>query len=126
MSVEWLGRLLLVILFLWSGLIQKPSKFGAIAEILGSRGIPVPHLALAAAILLEISGALVIISPRGFLPREVTLTAIGMLMAYSLLTAAMFHNFWRLEKGLARDHDMASFLKNFGLCGGFLLVAVHL
>jgi len=82
-----------------------------------------PGFALALAMLLEIGGAIVIVVAR-FLPPMIIHVAVALLVAYSLLTAVMFHNFWRLEEP-ARHHELASFLKNVGLCGGFLLVAIH-
>jgi len=117
------AKLLLVVLFLWSGAINKPANFAAITGVLKRKGVPMPGIALAFAILLEIGGAIVIVLAR-FLPSMIVRIAVALLIAYSLLTAVMFHNFWRLE-GPARDHDLASFLKNVGLCGGFLLVAIH-
>jgi len=35
----------------------------------------------------------------------------------------MFHKLWRLEE-FARSHGLASFPKNVGLCGGFLVVTI--
>ena len=49
---------------------------------------------LALAILLEIGGAVVIIL-SGFLPPMIIHIAAARLIPYSLLTAVMFHNFWR-------------------------------
>ena len=48
---------LLAGMVLWSGAINKPANFAAVTGILKDKGVPMPGIALALAILLEIGGA---------------------------------------------------------------------
>ena len=120
--VNLFAKLLLAGMFLWSGAINKPANFAAVTGILKGKGVPMPGIALALAILLEIGGAVMIIR-AGFLSPLITHIAAALLIACSLLAAVMFHKAWRLEEPV-RDHGLASSPKNVGLCGGFLLVTI--
>ena len=120
--VDLFAKLLLGGMFLWSGAINKPANFAAITGVLKGKGGPMPGIALALAILLEIGGEVMIIR-AGFLSPLIIHIAAALLIAYSLLTAVMFHKFWRLEES-ARGHGLASFPNNAGLCGGFLPVTI--
>jgi len=103
------------------GAINKLANFAAVTGVKGE-GVPMPGIALALVILLEIGGAVMIVR-AGFLPPLITHIAAALLIACSLLAAVMFHKFWRLEEP-AGDHGLASFPKNVGLCGGFLMVTI--
>ena len=120
--VDLFAKVLLAGMSLWSGSINKPANFAAITVVLKEKGRAMPGIALALAILLEIGGAVMIIR-AGFLSPLITHIAAALLIACSLLAAVMFHKVWRLEEP-AGDHGLASFPKNVGLCGGFLMVTI--
>ena len=104
------GRFGLAAIFLWSAF----GKLGAPEATLGyiaSAGLPAPKLALGAAILVELFGALALIS--GMAPR----LAAGALALFCLATAAFFH-------GATEDQEqLIHFLKNVAMAGGLLQVA---
>ncbi len=96
-------------IFLASGL----SKLTAPAATLGyiqSAGIPLPQVALAAAVLVEIGGSLVLIA--GYRARLVALA----LALFSVATALAFHT------AFADQNQLIHFLKNLAMAGGLLQV----
>jgi putative oxidoreductase len=107
--VPALGRLLMGTIFLASGL----SKLATPAVTLGyiqSVGLPVPHAALAAAIVVEVGGSILLIA--GYRTRLVALV----LALFSVVTAYAFHT------AFADQNQMIHFLKNFAMAGGLLQV----
>ncbi|MBI1692187.1 DoxX family protein [Methylorubrum sp. DB1722] len=107
--VPAIGRLLMGTIFLASGL----SKLTAPAATLGyiqSAGIPLPQVALAAAVLVEIGGSLVLIA--GYRARLVALA----LALFSVATALAFHT------AFADQNQLIHFLKNLAMAGGLLQV----
>lgn len=104
------GRLLLALIFILGGL----SKFGNLAgtgAFMESAGVPA-ILALPAAAFELLAGVAILI---GWQTRIVA----ALLAGFCIVTAALFHyNF-------ADQVQMAMFLKNLGLAGGFLTLFVH-
>ncbi|WP_428999572.1 DoxX family protein [Stenotrophomonas maltophilia] len=109
-AIELLGRLLLVALFLMSGL-GKLSAYEATAGYMASVGVPALMLPLV--ILVEIAGALAIVA--GWQARIVAIVLAG----FSLATAVLFHN------NFADQTQMIMFLKNVSITGAFLMLAAN-
>jgi putative oxidoreductase len=103
------GRLLMGTIFLASGL----GKLAAPAATLGyieSAGLPLPVAALAASIVVEVGGSLLLIA--GYRTRLVALV----LAVFSVVTAFAFHT------AFADQNQMIHFLKNLAMAGGLLQV----
>ena len=120
-SIEFTGKLLLVGLFLWSGLLHKPTNFHAVGQELRRKSFPLAPFCAASAIVLEIGGSAIVLLPSHTFAPWIYATALIALAGYTMLTAVLFHDFWVLA-GIDRVHQLASFLKNVGLTGAFLLL----
>jgi putative oxidoreductase len=105
-----IGRILIAALFLIFGF----QKFGAPAGTQGyiaAHGLPVPALAYAVAVAVEIGGSVLLVV--GYKTRPVAL----IMAVFTAATALFFHN------NLADQGQMTQFLKNFAITGGLLQVA---
>jgi len=105
------GRALLVALFLFSGIGKLMAPSATIAYIAAS-GAPLPSLAYAIALFVELGLATALL--LGYRVRPVAL----LMAAFTLMTALLFHNHFA-DKG-----QLINFLKNLAICGGLLQVAV--
>lgn len=107
---DLVGRLLLALLFLLSGL-GKITGYDATAGYMQAMGVPA--LLLPLVIALEVLGGLALI--LGWQTRLVAVLLAG----FSLVSAALFHH------DLADQIQRVMFLKNLAIAGGLLIVAVH-
>ncbi|MGB9989935.1 DoxX family protein [Massilia sp. SM-13] len=105
-----IGRILLAAIFLMSGLGKLADPAAAMGYI-ASIGLPLPGVALAGAIAVEVGGGLLI--AIGLYSR---ITALAM-AAFSIATALLFHN------ALGDQNQMIHFMKNISIAGGFLQIA---
>jgi putative oxidoreductase len=103
------GRLLMGIIFLASGL-SKLAAPSATLSYIQSAGLPLPQVALVAAILVEVGGSLLLIA--GYRARFVALA----LALFSVATALAFHT------AFADQNQMIHVLKNLAMAGGLLQV----
>lgn len=109
-AADLLGRILIAVLFLASGL-GKIGGYAGTQAYMASMGVPGALLPLV--ILTEAGGAIAII--LGWKTRWAALALAG----FCLLTATLFHlNF--ADKG-----QMTSFMKDIALAGGFLILFAH-
>jgi putative oxidoreductase len=107
--VPFAGRLLIGLPFAMSGL----SKLGAIGptiEAIRTAGLPLPPVALAVSVAVEVGGGLLLIA--GFKARAVA----AVMTLFSLVTAAAFHS------NFADQNQMIHFLKNVMIAGGLLQI----
>ena len=104
------GRLLIGVPFAMSGL-SKLAAYGATTAMIGAVGLPVPPLAFAVAVAVELGGGLLLIA--GFQTRIVAIA----LALFSLATALSFHS------NFADQNQMIHFLKNVMMAGGLLQIA---
>ena len=107
---EALGRVLLGVLFLLSG-VGKLGAYKASAAFMASAGIP--GALLPAVIATELLGSLAII--LGWKAR----VAAFLLAGFSALTALTFHNNW------ADQTQMTDFFKDLAIAGGFLVLVAN-
>ncbi len=107
---ELAGRILLVTLFLLSGL-GKIGAYTATAGYMASVGVPGALLPLV--IATEVLGSIAII--LGWQTRIVSLLLAG----FTLLSAVLFHN------NFADQVQMIMFLKNVSIAGAFLMLAAN-
>ena len=110
-----LGRLLIVALFLPAGL-SKIAGFEGTVGYIASVGLPLPSLAAALAIVVEIGGSLAIL--LGFQTRIAALV----LAVFTLIASFFFHNFWGVPADQAFMQQLL-FFKNVAVVGGLLAVA---
>ncbi len=97
------------------------SSFGHFgAESIGyatAKGVPAANILVPFTGIMELFGALTIIS--GFKAKWGAWT----LVAFLLPVTFMMHNFWTIEDPMAKQMDMVSFMKNISLTGAALLIA---
>lgn len=109
------GRLLLAMLFLPAGL-SKISGFSGTVGYIGSVGLPLPEVAAAVAIVIEVGGALALIA--GFGTRFAALA----LAAFTLVATFAFHAYWAMPAEQAMMQQLM-FFKNLAVVGGLLTLA---
>ena len=108
-----LGRILFGGFFLYSGINHLRSA-KAMAPYAGSKGVPVPELAVKlSAVPLLIGGASLLL---GVKPKFGALAIFGFLAGVS----PVMHDFWRNEDPGERTKNMIDFMKNAALAGGAL------
>ena len=109
-AAELLGRILIALLFLISG-VGKIGGYAGTQAYMASMGVPGALLPLV--ILTEAGGAIAI------LPGWKTRWAAFALAGFCLLTATLFHTHFA-DKG-----QITSFLKDIALAGAFLILFAH-
>jgi putative oxidoreductase len=120
--LAFVARLCLVLIFPFSALDKIFNHTSALAQAAdGLIALPQPI----AVLLLVLGGTLEVIGPIcilfGFYRRQAAL----LFVFYVVATAVLFHNFWSYPfNGAMWNEHFWEFLKNFGLAGGFLYVAV--
>lgn len=106
------GRILMSVLFLWSG-VTKALAPVATQATMTRYGVGAVHLAYVGALAIEIGVALLLLV--GWKARFAAL----ILTAWCLATA------WIAHFHLASPSELTQFLKNLGLSGGFLQFALY-
>jgi putative oxidoreductase len=107
--VPFVGRLLIGLPFAMSGL-SKLAAIGPTTEMIRAAGLPLPSLALALSVAVELGGGLLLVA--GFQARVVA----TVLALFSLATAVSFHS------NFADQNQMIHFLKNVMMAGGLLQI----
>jgi putative oxidoreductase len=110
------ARILFVPLFLISGW-SKLAGYSGTMSFMAQIGLPMPVLAAAVSILVEIPVAFAIVFGVGTRPLAIILAF------YTLATALIGHHYWTMT-GAAQLDNMLHFYKNISIMGGFLLLSV--
>jgi putative oxidoreductase len=110
------ARLLLIALYLLSGWSKLTDYSGAVA-FMTQVGAPVPALAAAVAIFMEVPVAIAILVGAFTRPLAV------LLALYTLGTAFIGHHYWTMT-GAAQLDNMIHFYKNISIMGGLLVLYV--
>jgi putative oxidoreductase len=108
--LSFVGRLLIGLPFAMGGL-SKLAAYGPTTAMIAAAGLPVPPLAFATAVALELGGGLLLIA--GY---QVRLVATA-LAVFCFVTAFSFHT------NFADQNQMINFLKNVMMAGGLLQIA---
>jgi putative oxidoreductase len=116
-SLALVGRLLLALVFLPAG-ISKVTGFAGMVGYTASVGMPLPQVATAIALVIEIVGGIALIV--GFGTRWAALA----LAFFTLVASFFFHNYWTLPADQQMIQQLM-FFKNIGLVGGLLVLAAH-
>jgi putative oxidoreductase len=108
-TIAAVGRILIAVIFLMSGL-SKLGAPGATIGYIASVGLPLPSLGFLIALAAEIGGGLLLLV--GFQTRLIA----SLLAVFTLATAVFFHN------NFADQNTMIHFLKNIMIIGGLLQI----
>lgn len=107
------GRLLLALIFVISGFTKLTGFEGTVGYI-ASKGLPLPQVAAAAAIAIELIGGVLLVI--GWQARW----AATVLFLFLIPTTLIFHPFWAVTAG--KQMETIQFMKNLCIMGGMLYV----
>ena len=107
--LPFIGRLLIGLPFAMSG-ASKLAAIGPTEGYIQAAGLPVPPLALAVAVAVELGGGILL--ALGYRVKPVA----AVMALFSLATALTFHN------NFADQNQMIHFLKNVMMAGGLLQI----
>jgi len=110
------ARLFLAALFLIFGWRKLRDYSGTVSQMVQD-GLPMPMLAAAVAIFMELPVAFAI--AIGAFTRP----SAALLVFYTLGTSLVEHRYWTV-KGAGRLDSLEAFYKNLSIMGGFLLLCV--
>ena len=110
------GRGLLGIYFIIPG-ITKITGWSGTVEYMAAHGVPLIPVALGVTIIVQIGGGLSLLA--GY---RTQLCGI-VLAVLTLLISVFMHDFWNMEEGLQRGHEMQNFIKNLAIMAGLLYVS---
>jgi putative oxidoreductase len=107
--LPFLGRLLIGLPFVMSGL-GKLAAYGTTTAMIAAAGLPVPPLAFAVAVLVELGGGVLLV--LGYQVRPVAIAQA----IFTIAAAVSFHN------NFADQNQMIHFLKDVMITGGLLQI----
>ena len=110
-----IGRVLLALLFVPAG-FSKIAGFAGTVGYIASKGVPLPELAAAAAIGVELGLGLLLLV--GWQTRW---AALGIAF-FTFVITFIFHDFWAVPAAQMMQQQQA-FFKNIAVVGGLLTVA---
>ena len=109
-----IGRALLALLFIPAG-YSKIVGFAGTVGYIASKGVPLPEVAAAIAIGVELGLGLLLL-----VGLQARWAALGMAF-FTLVITFIFHNFWAVDPAMATQ-QMQAFFKNIAVVGGLLTV----
>ncbi|RJG08208.1 DoxX family protein [Massilia cavernae] len=109
------ARLLLAALFIPAG-ISKLTAFAGTVSYISSAGLPLPHVAAALALAVEIIGGVALV-----LGARTRLAAMA-LAFFTLVASYFFHNYWAVPQDQQFVQQLL-FFKNIAVAGGLLGIA---
>lgn len=116
-ALDLAGRILLAAIFVSSG-ISKLLGWPGVVEQIASKALPLPEVAGAIAIAVELGGAFALITGLGL-----RLGALA-LAAFTLAAAVLFHDFWARDASQYMN-QFNHFMKAIAIVGGLLVVAAR-
>lgn len=114
-TLALIGRLMVAFLFIPAG-IGKLMGFGGTVGYITSAGLPLPEVAAAVAIVVELGLGIALL--LGFKTRW---TAIVMAI-FTVVTALFFHKYWSAPEAMKMMQQI-NFNKNIAIAGGLLALA---
>lgn len=109
-----IGRILLALMFLTAG-FSKIGGFEGTAGYIASKGLPLPQVGAAIAIVVEVIAGIMLIV--GWKARWAALA----LAIFTFFASIFFHNYWAMADA-ARMTNQLMFFKNVAVIGGMLVV----
>lgn len=116
-TLNFIGRLLLVALFLPAG-ISKLTGFAGTVGYISSVGLPLPALGATLALVVEIAGSVALL--LGYQTRIAALV----LAVFTLVASVFFHAYWSAPEAQAFVTQLL-FFKNVAVTGGLLILAAQ-
>ena len=110
------GRGLLGIYFIIPG-ISKITGWSETTEYMAAHGVPAIAALLPLTIVIQIGGGLALLA--GYRTQIVAFVLAGLTLVISLY----MHDFWNLEEGVQRAHEMQNFIKNLAIMAGLMALA---
>lgn len=114
-TLALIGRILVAYLFIPAG-IGKLMGFGGTVGYITSAGLPLPEVAAAIAIVVELGLGIALL-----LGVKTRWTAIVMAI-FSVVTALFFHKYWSAPDAMKMMQQI-NFNKNIAIAGGLLAIA---
>jgi len=114
-ALALIGRILIAVLFIPAG-FGKLTGFAGTVGYITSAGLPLPQLAAAIAIIVELGFGILLLV--GFKTR---LSAI-VIAIFTVVAAVCFHNYWGMPAEKAYVNQLM-FFKNIAIAGGLLAIA---
>src|SRR5262245_60101097 len=111
------ARVGLSAVFLYSGFAKLFDWPAGVAETT-ALGLPMPALALAATVLVQVACGLMVLAGLG------ARTGALLLAGFTIVATLIAHRFWAHE-GQARQQQLTVFLEHAAIAGGFLLLVLH-
>jgi putative oxidoreductase len=115
-ALQLIGRGLLGLYFIVPG-ITKITGFGEMSEYMLAHNVPFVSALLVLTIVIQIGGGLSLLA--GYRVQWVAFILAGLTLVISLF----MHNFWVMEEGLQRGHELQNFIKNMAIMAGLLYMA---
>ncbi|MDP2448654.1 MAG: DoxX family protein [Polaromonas sp.] len=109
-----LGRILLALLFVPAG-FSKIAGFAGTAGYIASKGVPLPEVAAAIAIGVELGLGLLLL-----IGLQTRWAALGIAL-FTLVITFIFHAFWAVPAEMVMQQQQA-FFKNIAVVGGLLTI----
>lgn len=113
-----LGRLMVALLFWWSGIFGFLMAWEPSIGMIAARGLPAPAVLGGAAAILEVVG------PIALLTRSTAVWAAFGLSLFCLLTAVLFHPYWSVGAD-ERFVETVNFFKDIALSGALLTIGAE-
>ncbi len=110
------GRALLGLYFIVPG-IAKITGFAQTSEYMAAHNVPLIPVLLVLTIIIQVGGGTALV--LGFRTQWVAFVLAGL----TLLISVYMHNFWTMDDGLERSHELQNFVKNLAIMAGLLYVA---
>lgn len=110
-----LGRWFIAAIFLVAA-VQKVFNWDATSSLMASKGLEMVPAFLAAAIALEIFAALALITGSR------TRLSATLLALFLIPVTILFHDFWAVPAGDARELQQVMFFKNCAILGGLFYI----
>jgi putative oxidoreductase len=111
-----IGRSLLGLYFIVPG-IMKVTGFSGTAEYMAAHGMIFVPFFLVLTIIIQIGSGICLV--MGYRMKEIAFVLAGLVLVISLV----MHNFWSLEEGIQKGHEMQNFIKNMAIMAGLMVLA---
>jgi uncharacterized membrane protein YphA (DoxX/SURF4 family) len=113
--IEIIGKVLFSLLFIVSG-INHFKNTSAMSKYAMSKGL------LFADLNVYLSGVLLVIAPIALIFGIFETVALASLAVFLLLTAFIFHPYWKETDGMAKMNEQIAFNKEISLVGAILII----
>lgn len=108
------GRILLAVLFIWSG-FGKLTGFEGVVGGIAAKGLPMPTVLAAIAVAIELGGGILL--ALGWRTRWVALA----MALFLIIITPLYHDFWNAT-GATVMGQKVNFMKNVCILGGMVMV----